>query len=110
MLRRIVRGLHELAEPLYGLRKYRTVDPDTKTSQGDVLNEFIFTPGQVQTSTINVASELVKSVDLTVYNLGPNDQHQPEQGRQPADLRRQQQRRHHLRRLGRRLDPRRRRR
>jgi hypothetical protein len=62
----------EYAEPLYGVLRLRTVDPDTKTSQGDVLNEFIYTPGKVQTSTINVPNELVKSVDLTVYNLGPD--------------------------------------
>ncbi len=62
----------EAAEPLYGILKLRTIDPDTKTSQGDVLGEFIYTPGQVQTATINIAGELVKSVDLTVYNLGPD--------------------------------------
>ncbi len=62
----------EFAEPLYGVLKLRTVDPDTKTSQGDVLNEFIYTPGQVQTAVINVPNELVKSVDLTVYTLGPD--------------------------------------
>ena len=43
-----------------------------KNTQGDVLNEFIYTPGQVQTATINVANELVKAVDLTLYNLGPD--------------------------------------
>ncbi|WP_203230655.1 calcium-binding protein [Agromyces humi] len=70
---------NEVAEPLYGILKFRTVDPDTKTSQGDVLGEFISTPGQVQTATINVAGQLVKAADLTVYNLGPNEnmsQHQ----------------------------------
>ena len=41
----------QFAEPLYGILALRTVDPDTKTSQGDVLNEFIYTPGQVQTAT-----------------------------------------------------------
>ena len=63
----------QFAEPLYGILKFRTVDPDTRTSQGDVLNEFIYTPGQVQTATINVAGQLVKAADLTVYNLGPNE-------------------------------------
>ncbi len=62
----------EYAEPLYGVLRLRTVDPDTKTSQGDVLNEAIYTPGKVQTATINVPNELVKSVDLTVYTLGPD--------------------------------------
>ncbi|MEO6494544.1 MAG: hypothetical protein ABIP99_17070 [Ilumatobacteraceae bacterium] len=63
----------QFAEPLYGILKFRTIDPDTRTSQGDVLNEFIYTPGQVQTATINVAGQLAKAVDLTVYNLGPNE-------------------------------------
>ncbi len=63
----------EFAEPLYGIYKFRTVDPDTRTSQGDVLNEFIYTPGQVQTATINIAGQLAKAADLTVYNLGPNE-------------------------------------
>ena len=40
--------------------------------QGDVLNEFIYTPGQVQTATINVAGALKKEFDITPYNLGPN--------------------------------------
>jgi Ca2+-binding RTX toxin-like protein len=62
----------EYAEPLYGIYKLRTVDPDTRTSQGDVLNEYIYTPGQVQTATINVAGQLAKAVDLTPYNLGDN--------------------------------------
>ena len=62
----------ELAEPLYGVYKLRRTDPNTRTSEGDVLNEFIYTPGQVQTSTINVAGKLAKAADLTIYNLGPN--------------------------------------
>ena len=61
----------QLAEPLYGVYKLRA-DPDTRTSQGDVLNEFIYTPGQVQTATINVEGVLAKAADLTIYNLGPN--------------------------------------
>ncbi|HWQ28293.1 MAG TPA: Calx-beta domain-containing protein [Dehalococcoidia bacterium] len=59
-------------EPLYGILGFRTVDPDSRTSQGDVLNEFIYTPGQVQTATINVAGALKKEVDISPYNLGPN--------------------------------------
>ncbi|MEO6021102.1 MAG: calcium-binding protein [Knoellia sp.] len=62
----------QLSEPLYGVYKFRTVDPNTRTSEGDVLGEFIYTPGQVQTATINVAGQLVKAADLTPYNLGDN--------------------------------------
>jgi Ca2+-binding RTX toxin-like protein len=36
-----------------------------------VLNEFIYTPGKIQQSTINVAGELKKSVNLTPFNLDP---------------------------------------
>src|SRR6185503_13436195 len=42
------------------------------TSQGDVLGEFIYTPGLVQTATINIAGLLAKAVDLSPYNLSPN--------------------------------------
>jgi Ca2+-binding RTX toxin-like protein len=62
----------QLSEPLYGIYKFRTIDPNTRTSEGDVLNEFIYTPGQVQTATINVLGALAKAVDLTPFNLTPN--------------------------------------
>src|SRR6185503_9960908 len=62
----------QLSEPLYGIYKFRTIDPDTRTSQGDVLGEFIYTPGLVQTATVNIAGLLAKAVDLSPYNLSPN--------------------------------------
>ncbi|MBK5565794.1 hypothetical protein [Ensifer sp. SSB1] len=62
------------AEPLYGVLALLATDPDDRTSQGDVLNEFIYTPGQVQTETINIGGQLKKSVDLTPYNQKPNAQ------------------------------------
>jgi Ca2+-binding RTX toxin-like protein len=62
-----------VGEPLYGVAPLLATDPDDRESNGNVLNEFIYTPGQVQTATINVAGELKKAVDLTPYNLGPND-------------------------------------
>ncbi len=60
------------SEPLYGILALKIGDPDTRTSQGYVLDEYIYTPGQVQTSTINVSGQLAKAVDLSPYNLGPN--------------------------------------
>ena len=60
------------SEPLYGVAALVPSDPDTRTSQGFVLNEYIYTPGQVQTATINIAGGLAKAVDETPYNLGPN--------------------------------------
>ena len=61
-------------ESLYGVDPLLPSDPDSRTSQGNVLNEYIYTPGQVQTETINVSGELKKSVDLTPFNLTPNMQ------------------------------------
>jgi Ca2+-binding RTX toxin-like protein len=46
---------------LYGIVPLLANDPDTRTSQGNVLNEFIYTPGQMQTETINVGGKLKKS-------------------------------------------------
>jgi Ca2+-binding RTX toxin-like protein len=56
-------------EALYGVAGLLASDPDTRTSQGDVLNELITTPGNVQVELINVAGKLKKSVDLTPFNL-----------------------------------------
>ena len=61
------------SEPLYGIQALLSSDPDTRTSQGNVLNEFIYTPGKVQTATINVAGALNRSVNLTPFNVDPND-------------------------------------
>ncbi|HEV8251466.1 MAG TPA: Calx-beta domain-containing protein, partial [Gaiellaceae bacterium] len=61
------------SEPLYGVAALVPTDPDTKTNQGFVLNEFISTPGLVQQATINVGGVLKKQVDVTPYNLGPNE-------------------------------------
>jgi len=57
-----------LAESLFAVDSLIDRDPDTRTSQGDVLNELIRTPGNVQTELINVEFKLKKSVDLTPYN------------------------------------------
>ncbi|HYC45994.1 MAG TPA: hypothetical protein VED01_10995 [Burkholderiales bacterium] len=59
------------AEPLYGVRFLLNSDPDTRIIHGNVLNEFIYTPGNVQTATINVAGQLKKTVDLTPFNVDP---------------------------------------
>ncbi|TRD17848.1 hypothetical protein [Palleronia caenipelagi] len=58
----------EYAESLYGVFSLLNNDPDTRTSQGNVLNEVIYTPGYVQQTTINIEGELVKSVDLTPFD------------------------------------------
>jgi hypothetical protein len=61
-----------LAEPLHGVQALIPVDPDTKFSDGNVLNEFIYTPGMVQTSTINVVDQLAMAFDITPFNETPN--------------------------------------
>ena len=58
----------EFAEELYGIYSLLNVDPDSRTSQGIVLNEEIYTPGQVQRALINRAGELIKSVDLSPFD------------------------------------------
>ena len=45
----------EFAESLYGVFSLLNADPDSRTSQGVVLNEEIYTPGQVQRALINRA-------------------------------------------------------
>ena len=59
-------------EPLYGIAALLATDPDNRSSQGNVLSEHIYTPGQVQVEDINVAGELKKAVNLTPFNLRPN--------------------------------------
>ena len=61
-----------LAEPLNGVQALLPTDPDTRNSNGNVLNEFIYTPGMVQTSTINVKDALAMAFDITPFNETPN--------------------------------------
>src|SRR6185369_4005034 len=46
-------------------------DADPKYSNADALNEFIFTPGNMQIDTINVSGALKKTVDLTPFSSDP---------------------------------------
>lgn len=65
------RNADTYGEPLYGIDPLLSPGEDSaKTIQGDVLNEFIYTPGKIQQSTINVQGELKKSVNLTPFKLG----------------------------------------
>ena len=61
------------SEPLYGVLALYPTDPDTRTTQGDVLDELIYTPGRVQQETINRTGALNRSVNLTPFNVDPND-------------------------------------
>ncbi|MBL8480623.1 MAG: hypothetical protein JNJ60_00385, partial [Rhodocyclaceae bacterium] len=57
------------AESLSGELRLLASDPDTRTSQGNVINELIHTPGNVQSELINVSGALKKSVDLTPFEV-----------------------------------------
>ncbi|HYT95205.1 MAG TPA: hypothetical protein VEL76_41190, partial [Gemmataceae bacterium] len=65
------RNSSTIAEPLNGIAALLASDPDTSFSNGNVLNEFIYTPGHIQIATINVAGELKKTVDLTPFSVDP---------------------------------------
>jgi Ca2+-binding RTX toxin-like protein len=63
------------SEPLYAIRNFLDEDPDPRHPQiihGNVIDEFVYTPGQVQTAILNVNLALDKTVDITPYNLTPN--------------------------------------
>ena len=46
----------------------------TRSLCGDYLDQYIATPGEVQTAVINIGGDLKKTVDLTPYNL-PAERH-----------------------------------
>ena len=64
--------LVSLGEPLYGIAPLKASDADPKNTNGGILNEFIYTPGSIQTATINVSGALNKTVDLTPFSSDPN--------------------------------------
>src|SRR5205814_2228102 len=57
---------------LYGIVALKDTDGDLKDTNGDVLNEFIYTPGSIQTAFINVPDELKKTVDITPFSMEVN--------------------------------------
>lgn len=63
--------LVSLGESLYGITPLRPTDTDLKNTNGDALNEFIYTPGNVQTATINLSGALKKTVDITPFSSDP---------------------------------------
>ena len=66
-------GFDCLAEPLNGIQALLpTPDPYAKFSNGNVLNEYVYTPGEVQNATINVQDQLAMAFDITPFNLTPN--------------------------------------
>ncbi len=60
-----------LGEPLYGIEGLLAKDPRPKYSDGNVLNEIIYTPGSIQYAVINVEGELKKTMDLVPFSFDP---------------------------------------
>ncbi|MFU8870290.1 MAG: hypothetical protein ACNA7R_20675, partial [Natronococcus sp.] len=59
-------------EPLYGVIALVDRDPNTRITNGNVLNEIIKTPGDIQYALINVEGELKKAVNLTPFSQDPD--------------------------------------
>jgi Ca2+-binding RTX toxin-like protein len=63
------RNSADYGEPLNGVDALLSNDPDRRFNNGNVLNEEISTPGDVQFAIINVENELKKTVDLAPFHL-----------------------------------------
>jgi Ca2+-binding RTX toxin-like protein len=59
-------------EPLYGVTPLLPTDADPKYSNGNALNEYVYTPGSMQTDTINVSGALKYTVDIEPFSSDPN--------------------------------------
>jgi Ca2+-binding RTX toxin-like protein len=59
------------AEPLNGILALVASDADTRSSDGNVLNETMSTPGSMQTATVNVAGALAKAVLVYPFYVLP---------------------------------------
>jgi Ca2+-binding RTX toxin-like protein len=56
-------------EALHGVSALLPDNGDTKTFNGNMINEWIATPGTIQEAIINVAGELKKAVNLTPFSF-----------------------------------------
>ncbi|HCU70037.1 MAG TPA: hypothetical protein DGF30_12660 [Desulfomicrobium sp.] len=75
-------------EPLNGIAGLLASDPRPKYADGNVLNEVIKTPGDIQYALINVSGELKKTMDLVPFSfdktwLGNDDEFPDNQDNQP---------------------------
>jgi Ca2+-binding RTX toxin-like protein len=61
-----------IGEPLYGIEGLLRNDPRQKYADGNVLDEIIKTPGEIQYALINVTGELKKTIDLVPFSFDPN--------------------------------------
>ncbi len=68
------------SEPLYGTTAFQPVGTcpfNHSVLCGDYLDQYIATPGEVQSAVINIRGDLKKTVDLTPYNLQPSGNDNP---------------------------------
>ena len=68
------------SEPLFGITAFRPVGTCPENHSvlcDDFIDQYIASPGEVQTEVINIRGDLKKTVDLTPYNLLPNGQDEP---------------------------------
>ncbi len=82
------RNSSTLGESLYGISALLATDPDTKYSNGNVLDELITTPGTIQSAVINHAGDLKKTFDLVPFSydkswLGIDDEYPDNAGNVP---------------------------
>jgi Ca2+-binding RTX toxin-like protein len=61
-----------IGESLYGVDGLLESDPRPKYADGNVLNEVIKTPGEIQYAVINVEGELKKTVDIVPFSYDHN--------------------------------------
>jgi hypothetical protein len=62
------------SEVLNGIKAFKPTGGCTEVKSvlcGDFLNQYIATPGEVQTFVINIGGDLKRTVDLTPFNLTP---------------------------------------
>ncbi|MHC4281808.1 MAG: hypothetical protein ACYSWZ_02365, partial [Planctomycetota bacterium] len=60
-----------IGEPLYGIAGLLAHDPRPKYADGNVLDEVIKTPGEIQYAVINLEGQLKKTVDLVPFSFDP---------------------------------------
>ncbi len=65
------RNSADYGEPLYRIDALLDKDPRPKYADGNVLNEVIKTPGEIQYAMINLADQLKKTADLVPFSFDP---------------------------------------
>ncbi|HLL19195.1 MAG TPA: hypothetical protein VK439_10455, partial [Rubrivivax sp.] len=58
-------------EALYGVARLLPDNGDTRSFNGNMMNEAIATPGSIQQAMVNVADEMKKAVNITPFSFDP---------------------------------------